>query len=78
MTSVEEPLEGAGTGGGPETASADEVTSEFVAGVEQPSSSVNGHGAAGEPPLADSPEVVVGAAFLGGFLLGKLMRRLGS
>ena len=56
----------------------DAVTAEFISGLEEPSTSANGHGAEVEPPFADNPEVVVGAAFIGGFLFGRLVKRLGS
>lgn len=78
MMVPDERLEGAETGSAEETSEAAEVTAEFVSGMEQPSSSANGYGAADEPPLPDNPEIFVGAAFLGGFLLGRLVRRLGS
>jgi hypothetical protein len=39
--------------------------------------SVNGSGATTpEMPLEDRPEVLLGAAFAGGFLLAKILRRL--
>jgi hypothetical protein len=60
------------------TPDADTVTSEFVSGLEQPVASPNGFGADAEPPLGDNPEVIVGAAFVGGFLLGRLVKRLGT
>lgn len=72
----------AGAPDSPETpasaAAAQGVTSEFPAGTTQPAAPVNGFAAEPEPPLADNPEVVVGAALIGGFLLGKLVKRLGS
>ena len=40
-------------------------------------SSLNGYGAAPEPPFADRPEVLIGAAVLGGVLLAGVVRRLG-
>jgi hypothetical protein len=40
--------------------------------------SVNGASGDWGSALDDFPEVVLGAAFVGGFLLGRLVRRLGS
>jgi hypothetical protein len=61
------------------TPASDRVTSEFVAGVQQPSTSANGFGAEAEiePAFDEHPEYVVGGAFLGGLLLGRFVRRLG-
>ncbi|MEX0992705.1 MAG: hypothetical protein WDZ37_01790 [Solirubrobacterales bacterium] len=78
MMVPDERLEGVEAGSTQETSEADEVTAEFVSGMEQPSSSANGYGTPDEPTLPDNPEIVVGAAFLGGFLLGRLVRRFGS
>lgn len=40
-------------------------------------SSLNGYGAAAEPPFGDRPEVLIGAAVLGGVLLAGVVSRLG-
>ncbi len=41
--------------------------------------SVNGFGAtAPEVPMADRPEMLLGAAFAGGFLLARILRRLAA
>ncbi len=52
--------------------------SEPVADLAGPGTSHNGFAAESTSPLADSTELVVGAAFIGGFLLGRLVKRLGS
>ena len=45
----------------------------------QVSPSVNGSSAtAPELPAADKPEVLLGAAFAGGFLLAKILRRIAA
>lgn len=65
----------ASAAGNPE---AEAVTSEFVAGAQQPSTSYNGFEADSEPAFDPHPEFAIGGAFVGGFLLGRLMRRLGK
>ena len=48
-----------------------------IIGSGQHAASVNGSGATTpEMPLEDRPEVLLGAAFAGGFLLAKILRRL--
>ncbi|MGB2695934.1 MAG: hypothetical protein WBD55_12230 [Dehalococcoidia bacterium] len=64
--------------GASEAPTGDPVTAEFVSGVDRPSTSANGYGAEAESPFDENPEMLVGAAFVGGFLFGKLVRRFGS
>jgi hypothetical protein len=53
------------------------VSPEIVSAADEHASSVNGFGATTpEVPAADRPEVLLGAAFAGGFLLAKVLRRL--
>lgn len=63
------------------------MSSAHVNGVVDPSSSENGAGLEGPPSsapfdvaevAANRPEVAVGAAFVGGFLLALLLRRVRS
>jgi hypothetical protein len=61
------------------------VSAEHANGVADPPGSSNGaspHEASGPPSFgadaATRPEVAVGAAFLGGFLLAMLLRRVRS
>jgi len=52
---------------------------EIVAAADDPVESVNGYGAvAPEGPAAERPELLLGAAFAGGFLLARIVRRLAS
>jgi hypothetical protein len=46
--------------------------------VQEPQSPMDAHRAASGGPLDERPELLVGAAFAGGFLLAQLLRRLGS
>ena len=54
--------------------------SDYEAGqVSEHAASVNGFGATTpEVPTADRPEMLLGAAFVGGFLLARILRRIGS
>jgi hypothetical protein len=63
------------------------VSQAHVNGVVDPSGSENGAGLQGQPSAvpfdfaevaASRPEVAVGAAFVGGFLLALLLRRVRS
>ena len=55
------------------------VSPEMVSAADQHASSVNGFGSTTpEPPTAERPEVLLGAAFVGGFLLARIARRLAS
>ena len=48
-----------------------------ISAADEHAASVNGSGATTpEVPLADRPEVLLGAAFAGGFLLARILRRL--
>lgn len=52
---------------------------EIIAAADDPVESVNGYGAvAPEGPAAERPELLLGAAFAGGFLLARIVRRLAS
>jgi hypothetical protein len=52
---------------------------EIIVAAEDPAESVNGFGAvAPEGPAAERPELLVAGAFVGGFLLARIVRRLGS
>lgn len=52
---------------------------EIIAAADDPAESVNGAGAvAPEGPAAARPELLLGAAFAGGFLLARIVRRLAS
>ena len=53
------------------------MTQEIITANGEHASSLDGFGAAPDQPLADRPELVVGAAFLAGILLGGLVSRLG-
>ncbi|HZO58470.1 MAG TPA: hypothetical protein VFB51_02145 [Solirubrobacterales bacterium] len=54
-----------------------QVSPEIVAAADQRAASVNGFGSATpEAPFEDRPEMLLGAAFAGGFLLAKILRRL--
>lgn len=54
-----------------------QVSPEMISAADEHAASVNGFGATTpEPPAADRPEVVLGAAFAGGFLLARVLRRL--
>jgi len=56
---------------------ASQVSPEIITATDQHASSVNGFGATTpEPPAAERPEVLLGAAFAGGFLLARILRRL--
>jgi hypothetical protein len=57
-------------------AGADVSADDAVAGAADPSS-LNGYGAAPEPPMADRPEVLLGVAVLGGVLLAGMVSRFG-
>jgi hypothetical protein len=55
------------------------VSPEIISAADERAASVNGSGSATpEIPFEDRPEVLLGAAFAGGFLLAKLLRRLAS
>jgi hypothetical protein len=52
---------------------------EIIAAADDPVESVNGYGAvAPEGPAAERPELLLGAAFAGGFLLARILRRRAS
>jgi hypothetical protein len=52
---------------------------EIIAAADDPVESVNGYGAvAPEGPAAEHPELLLGAAFAGGLLLARIVRRLAS
>lgn len=62
--------------GAPEERTAEEIIA--AATEEQQAPSVDGYGSgASEAPFAEQPEVLVGAAFVGGFMLARLVKRLG-
>ena len=52
---------------------------EIITAADDPVESVNGFGAvAPEGPAAERPELCVGAAFAGGFMLARIVRRRAS
>ena len=52
---------------------------EIIVEADDPVESVNGYGAvAPEGPAAERPELLLGAAFAGGFLLARIVRRRAS
>jgi len=52
---------------------------QIISAAEDPVESVNGFGAvAPEGPSAERPELLVAAAFVGGFLLARIVRRRAS
>jgi hypothetical protein len=54
-----------------------QVSPEIVASADERAASVNGFGSATpEVPFEDRPEVLLGGAFVGGFLLAKILRSL--
>ena len=54
-----------------------QVSPEIISAADEHAASVNGSGATTpEIPAADKPEVLLGAAFAGGFVLAKILRRL--
>ena len=53
------------------------VVQETIVAVEAEPSSLNGFGAPSEDPLAARPELLLGAAILGGVLLAGLVSRVG-
>jgi hypothetical protein len=56
---------------------ASQISPEIITATDEHASSVNGFGATTpQPPAAERPEVLLGAAFAGGFLLAKVLRRL--
>ena len=56
---------------------ASQVSPEIITATDQHASSVNGFGATTpDIPAAERPEVLLGAAFAGGFLLARILRRL--
>jgi hypothetical protein len=56
-----------------------QVSPEIISATDEHASSVNGFGATTpEVAAAERPEVLLGAAFAGGFLLAKVLRRLGG
>ena len=56
---------------------ATQVSPEIITAADERAASVNGSGATTpELPLEDRPEALLGAAFVGGFLLAKVLRRL--
>jgi hypothetical protein len=54
-----------------------QVSPEMIVAADEHASSVNGFGSTTpEPPAADRPELLLGGAFAGGFLLARVLRRL--
>lgn len=54
-----------------------QVSPEIISATDEHASSVNGFGATTpEVPPAERPEVLIGAAFAGGFVLARILRRL--
>jgi hypothetical protein len=54
-----------------------QVSPEIISAADERAASVNGAAATTpEAPLEDRPEVLLGAAFAGGFLLARILRRL--
>ena len=52
---------------------------EIIAAADDPTQSVDGFGAvAPEGPAAERPELLLAGAFVGGFLLARIVRRLAS
>jgi hypothetical protein len=52
---------------------------EIITAADDPVESVNGYGAvAPEGPAAERPELLLGAALAGGFLLARIVRRIAS
>ena len=52
---------------------------EIITAADDPAESVNGFGAvAPEDPAAEHPEFLLAAAFMGGFLLARIVRRRAS
>ncbi len=52
---------------------------EIITAADDPVESVNGYGAvAPDGPAAERPELLLGAAFAGGFLLARIVRRIAS
>ena len=54
-----------------------QVSPEIISATDTHTASVNGSSATTpQIPAADKPEVLLGAAFAGGFVLAKILRRL--
>jgi hypothetical protein len=54
-----------------------QVSPEIVSAADEHAASVNGsHATTPQIAATDKPEVLLGAAFAGGFLLAKILRRL--
>jgi hypothetical protein len=52
---------------------------EIITAADDPTESVDGFGAvAPESPAAERPELLLAGAFVGGFLLARIVRRLAS
>ena len=52
---------------------------QIIAAADDPAESANGYGAlAPEGPSAEHPELLLGAALAGGFLLARIVRRIAS
>ena len=52
---------------------------EIITTAQDPAQSVNGFAAvAPEGPATERPEVLLAAAFVGGFLLARIVRRIAS
>lgn len=52
---------------------------EIITAADDPTQSVDGFGAvAPEGPAAEHPEFLLAAAFAGGFILARIVRRLAS
>ena len=52
---------------------------QIITAADDPTRSVDGYGAvAPESPATERPELVVAGAFVGGFLLARIVRRLAS
>jgi hypothetical protein len=56
-----------------------QVSPEIISATDEHAASVDGFGStAPEPPAAERPELLLGAAFAGGFVLARILRRLAS
>jgi hypothetical protein len=52
---------------------------EIIVSAQDPAESVNGFAAvAPDSPAAERPELVIAGAFVGGFLLARIARRIAS
>jgi hypothetical protein len=53
------------------------ATESVITASAEDAPSLDGYGLAPEAPIAERPELLLGAAFLGGLLLARLVRRRG-